>query len=140
MSLPTTLNTNEVKDSAGAEIEFQRLSSVDRKLVFAKIGETPSLPHRLTISHLETGVGLKARRRSLVRVDKTSISTVDSVTPVTFSAYIVLDAPVGAVTAMTEGATVLANLMSFVSSLGASTTILYDGTGNGSAALLAGSL
>jgi len=139
MALPTTLNTNEVKDSSGTEIEFLRLSSVDRKLVFAKSGETPSLPHRLTISHLETGVGLKLRRRSLVRVDKTSLSTVDAVTPVTFSAYIVLDAPVGAVATMAEGAQVLANLASFCSTLG-STTVLYDGTGNGSAALLAGSL
>jgi len=139
MSLPQILNTNEVKDSAGAEIEFQRISSEGRKLVLAKIGETPALQHRVTVSHLETGVGLKQRRRSLIRVDKTSVSTVYSVTPVTFSAYIVLDAPIGAVTAMTEGAQVLANLVSFVATLGG-TTVLYDGTGNGSAALLAGSI
>jgi len=138
--LPTTLNTNEVKDSAGTEVEFVRLSTLDRELVFAKNGESPALPYRLTIGHTESGVGLKRRRRSRIRFDKTSISTVDSVTPVTSSCYAVVDAPVGATTAMTESAHVLANLMSFLSTTGAGTTVLFDGTGNGAAALLAGSL
>jgi hypothetical protein len=138
--LSNTLNTNEVKDSAGAEVEFTRLSIADRKTVFAKIGETPSLPFRLTIQHQETGSGLKLRRRSVVRVDKTTISGVDSITPITNSAYIVLDTPLGASTTSAEAANTLAALVSFVASLGASTTILYDGTGNGAAVLLGGSL
>jgi len=138
--LPNNLTTNEVKDAAGAEVEFLRASTVDRKLVFAKSGETPSLPHRLTISHSEAGSGLKLRRRSVVRFDKTSMSTVDATLPVTTSAYIVLDAPVGAVTTDAEMKAVIANVLSFCASLGASTTILYDGTGNGAAALAAGTL
>jgi hypothetical protein len=138
--LSNTLNTNEVKNSAGTEVEFSRLSTNDRKTEFAQIAETPSLPYRLTISHQETGTGLKKRRRSLVRFDKTSISGVDSVTPITTSAYIVLDHPVGASTTSAEAANVVANLMSFVASLGASTTILYDGTGNGAVVLLQGGL
>jgi hypothetical protein len=138
--LTNTLNTNEVKDSAGAEIEFTRLSIADRSTVFAKISESPATPHRLAISHQESGAGLGKRRRSVVRVDKTVVSSVDSVTPVVVSAYIVLDTPVGALTVATEPTHVLAELMSFVASLGASTTILYDGTGNGAQVLLTGGL
>lgn len=138
--LSNTLNTNEVKDSAGAEVEFSRLSTSDRQTVFAQIAGNPSAPHRLTIAHQESGAGLKLRRRSLVRFDKTVISPVDSVTPVTVSAYAVIDIPVGALTSLVEPTHVMAELMSFCASLGASTTILYDGTGNGAAALLAGGL
>jgi len=137
--LPNTLNTNEVKNASAAEVEFQRLSTTNRSTVFGQISETPAQPHRLTISHLETGTGMKLRRRSLVRVDKTVISGVDSVTPITVSAYVVMDIPVGAMSAMTEGTNVLAELTSFVATLGTSTH-LYDGTGNGSVALLTGGL
>jgi len=138
--LPNTLNTNEIKGSAGTEIEFSRLSTSQRETTFAAIAETPSLPHRLSIKHTEVGSGMKLRRRSLVRFDKTVISGVDSVTPVTVSAYIVLDAPVGAMSSIAEATNVVAELMSFVASLGATTTILYDGTGNGAVVLLTGGL
>jgi hypothetical protein len=137
--LSNTLNTNEIKDAAAAEVEFQRIESDARKTVFAKISEAPALPHRITISHSESGSGLNRRRRSVVRVDKTVISTVDSVTPVTVSAYEVLDAPVGALAAGTEMTNVVAELGSFVHT-NATSTFLYDGTGNGSAALLSGGL
>jgi hypothetical protein len=138
--LSNTLNTNEIKNAAGTEQEFQRLSTNERETVFGLITETPSAPHRLTIKHLESGAGIAKRRRSLVRFDKTVISSVDSVTPVTISAYAVLDAPVGALNVTTEMANVIANLNSFMASLGASTTILFDGTGNGAATLLSGGL
>jgi hypothetical protein len=138
--LSNTLNTNEVKNAAGTEVEFSRLSTSDRKTVFSQIAETPSLPHRLSIGHIETGSGLTKRRRSVVRFDKTVISSVDSITPVTVSCYTVLDAPVGALTSSTEMANTCAELMSFLASLGASTTILYDCTGNGAKSLLEGGL
>jgi hypothetical protein len=138
--LANTLNTNEIKNSSGTEVEFQRLSTSDRSTVFAQITETPALPHRLTVNHQETGAAIKKRRRSVVRFDKTIISTVDLVTPVTISCYAVLDAPVGALAANTEMVNVTAELMSFMASLGTSTTILYDGTGNGAATLLNGGL
>lgn len=138
--LSNTLNTNEVKNSAGTEVEFSRLSTNERSTVFAQIAETPSLPHRLTISHQETGTLMKKRRRSLVRVDKTVISGVDDVTPITVSAYVVLDFPVGASETAAEATNVMAELLSFCASSGANTTILYDGTGNGASALLNGGL
>lgn len=138
--LSNTLNTNEVKDAAGAEVEFSRLAISDRDTVFAKISESPALPHRLSIKHQEVGAGLTKRRRSVVRVDKTSVSTVDNATPVTTSAYIVLDAPVGAITTSAEPAAVVANLLSFCATTGAGTTVLFDGSGNGAGALLNGGL
>jgi hypothetical protein len=138
--LSNTLNTNEIKNAAGTEVEFSRLLTSDRSTTFAQVAETYSLPHRLSINHQESGSGLKAVRRSNVRFDKTVISSVDSVTPVTISAYCVVSIPVGAISATTEVANVLAELMSFMASLGANTTILYDGTGNGAAALISGGL
>jgi hypothetical protein len=138
--LSNTLNTNEIKNSAGTEVEFQRLSTDARSTVYAQITETPSLPHRMTISHQETGAGIKRRRRSVVRFDKTVISGVDSITPITNSAYIVTDYAVGGSSSSAEMANVIAELLSFCASLGASTTILYDCTGNGAATLLSGGL
>lgn len=138
--LSNTLNTNEIKNSAGTEVEFTRLSQSDRSTVFAQLSETPSAPHRLTISHQETGSGMKKRRRSLVRFDKTVTSGVDSVTPITVSAYAVLDYPVGASTSSAEAANVLAELMSFLATTGAATTVLFDCTGNGARELLNGGL
>lgn len=138
--LSNTLNTNEVKNSAGTEVEFHRLSTNQRSTEFAQITESPATPHRLSIAHQEVGANSKRRRRSVVRIDKTVVSTVDSVTPVVVSAYVVLDTPVGALTAMTEPTNVLAEIMSFCASTGATSTILFDGTGNGAKALLEGSL
>jgi len=137
--LSNTLDSNEVKNAANSEVEFQALSIGDRQRVYGQVSETPSAPHRLSVKHTETGLGIKHRRRSLIRVDKTVISSVDNVTPVTASAYIVLDAPVGALTAATELANVLAELGSFVYTTDGA-TLLHNGTGNGAAALLTGGI
>jgi hypothetical protein len=138
--LSNTLNTNEIKNAAGAEVEFTHMDSKGRTRIFRQIAESPNLAHRLSIAHQETGTGKTKRRRSLVRFDKTVMSTVDTTMPVTISAYTVLDAPVGAMTANTEFANVLAELMSFCATTGAATTVLFDCTGNGANALLNGDL
>jgi hypothetical protein len=139
--LNSPLNTNEIKNSLGVEVEFERLSSgPGRETVFRQINESPSLQHRITIKHSETGTGINRRRRSVVRFDKTIIATVDSVTPVTISKYDVLDAPVGALTASTEIANVIAEAMSFFASTGSDSTIKFDCTGNGAKVLLNGDL
>lgn len=137
--LSNTLSSNEVKNASGTEVEFSRISISERATEFAQIAETPAYQHRLKISHQESGSGLNKRRRSLIRVDKTVLSSVDSETPVTVSAYVVLDTPIGALTANTEPSNVVAEIGSFVHTL-ATNTHLYDGTGNGAAALLAGGL
>lgn len=138
--LSNTLNTNEIKNSAGAEVEFSRLSTNGRSTTFSQISESPSAPHRLTVSHLESGSGLKQRRRSVVRIDKTVVSNLDATLLVPVSAYIVLDAPTGALNSMAEPTNVIAELLSFCATTGAGTTVLFDGTGNGAKALLEGGL
>lgn len=139
--LSNTLNTNEIKNSSGTEQEFQHLEfPPGRKRTFALIGESPSQPHRLSISHQEVGSGVNLRRRSVVRFSRKTLSQVDSVTPVETLAYLVVDSPVGAMTSSTVLTDLLANLVSFVASTGADTTIKFDGTGNGAQVLLNGSL
>jgi len=138
--LTNTLNTNEVKNAAGTEREFTRLSTADRATEFALIGESPAAKHRLLIKHQETGLGLKQRRRSVIRFDKESVSDVDTALTVTTSAYLVLDAPVGATLTDVQMKEVLANIMSFVATTGAATTVLFDCTGSGAAALVSGGI
>lgn len=138
--LANTLNTNEVKGSTGSEVEFTRLSINGRSTEFAKIGESPASPHRMSIKHTETGSGTSRRKRSVIRFDLTSESDVDQSLQVTDSCYIVLDSPVGARTSTADSATVLANLLSFCATTGAATTVLFDCTGNGAKALLEGSV
>jgi len=138
--LTNTLNTNEVKNASGTEVEFTRLSVGDRKTEFSQIGETPALPNRLAISHAESGTGITRRRRSVIRFDRTTAGELDTTVNVKSSAYLVLDSPIGNLTASTAAKAVLAQLVSFVASLGASTTILYDCTGNGADCLVNGGI
>lgn len=138
--LANTLNTNEVKNAAGTEVEFTHRQQNGSEREFMQVAENPSQPHRLSVKHSEVGSGLKKRRRSLVRFDKTIISPVDNVTPITISAYAVVDIPVGGLNATTEVANVVAELNSFLSTTGAATTVLFDGTGNGSKCLIMGEL
>lgn len=136
-----SLVTNEVKDSSGVEVEFIRKSlGPGSSTVFAKSSETPSNPYRLTVSHQETGTGINLRRRSLLRFDKSVNSDVDSSKIVTCSAYAVIDCPVGALTTAAEFKNVLANLMSVLATTGAATTVLFDCTGTGAAALIGGQI
>jgi hypothetical protein len=132
--LSNTLVTNEVKDAAGAEIEFERISMNGQQTIFRKVNETVGLPHRLTVSHSHVGSGKSAIRRSVVRFDITSENTAGD--KVLSSAYLVLSVPEGVADDMNDCKKALANILSFCASLGASTTILYDGTGNGAASLL----
>lgn len=135
--LSNTLNTNEVKNSAGTEVEFTRLSQEGRSTVFAQIAETPNTPHRLKISHQESGTGINLRRRSVVRIDKTTAGVTGLASD---SFYIVGDIAVGNHANYDEPKNILAELLSFCATTGAGTTVLFDGSGNGATALLSGSL
>lgn len=136
--LSNTLNTNEIKNAAGTEVEFSRLSTSARATEFAQISEIPNLPHRLKISHQESGSSVTMRRRSMVRFDKTVAGA--SLEPRVVSAYIVVDSPIGDLAADTEIKNVIAELLSFCATTGAATTVLFDCSGNGAAALKDGSL
>ena len=70
--LSNALNTNEVKDASAAEVEFSRISTNGRQTIFAKVGETPNAPYRLTVSHQEVGTGADLRRRSVVQIGRAS--------------------------------------------------------------------
>jgi len=137
--LNNTLVTNEIKDSTGAEVEFQRLSTGERTTEFSKIGETPGAPHRLLISHQEVGTGVSRRRRSRIAFEITSLGA-DTVTPVKNTAYVILDTPVGNQSSYNDAKMVIANLMSFLATTGAATTVLFDCTGNGAKTLTDGSI
>lgn len=121
-------------------MEFSLLSRQNRTAEFRLATEAPATPHRLTIAHQETGSGSNRIRRSKVRFDYSVYSDIDPTKVVVCSAYANLVIPTGLLGTYTAPTLVLANLNSFLSSLGATTTILFDGTGSGSAALLAGSL
>jgi hypothetical protein len=136
--LPLNLNTNEVKNSAGTEVEFSRLAALDRSVTFAQVGEVPNLEHRIKVSHLETGSGSERVRRSVVRVDKDILGASGKVRTISF--YMVASIPTGDMAALTEAAHVAAELNSLCSTTGAASTVLFDGTGYGSAALINGSL
>jgi hypothetical protein len=137
--LANTLNTNEVKNAGGTEVEFQHLRyPTGNSREYSLINESPQLTHRLKISHQLTGSGTSERRRSVVRFDK-EVAGADG-SQVTVSSYVVVDIPVGNLATYDEAKAVLAELMSFCASLGASTTILYDCTGNGATSLINGSL
>lgn len=136
--LSNTLVTNEVKNAAGTEVEFNRISTADRKTEFALNGELPGLPNRLIISHQEIGSGASKRRRSLVSFRKTVAGTDTS--PVTTIANLTLDIPIGNLSTFDCPKDVLAQMMSFVASLGATTTILFDCSGNGAVSLIHGQI
>jgi len=138
--LSNTLVTNEIKNAAGTEEEFERLSIAERSSQFARVGEVPSYPHRLDVSHQEIGTGVNKRRRSLLRFTKTVAGQVDTTQPMKCTYSLVADIPVGNMSTSSLANDVAANLMSFLASLGASTTILYDGTGNGAKTLASGTL
>lgn len=138
--LSNNLNTNEIKNSAGAEVEFEHVDSDGRTRVFKQVTESYALPHRLSIKHAESGVGIKRVRRSAVRIDKSVVSTVDTSLVVPISFYTVAVIPIGALLASTEPSHVCAELGSFTYTTGAGTTVLFDGTGNGSVCLLQGSM
>jgi len=138
--LSNTLNTNEIKNSAGVEQEFGRLSQNARSTEFGLLTETPALPHRLSISHQENGSGTSKVRRSVVRIRKTIAGQVDTTTPVVVEAYVVMSIPIGNMTSIAEATNALANLQSFVSTTGSGTTVLFDGSGLGAQCLLNGGL
>lgn len=138
MPLPTNLNTNEVKDSTGAEQEFKHWSLEGRVHIYTLAGAVPSLPCTLKVSHQETGTGLAAVRRSMVRADKSVVGK--SGKTVQVSEYKVTVIPVGELDDLNAVKDVNAYIDSFCATTGAGTTVLFDGSGNGDQCLIEGTL
>jgi NAD(P)H-dependent FMN reductase len=76
----------------------------------------------------------------MVRFDVTVPSDVDATKNVVVSAYVVFDAPVGALIATTHLKDTLSKLGSLVFTTVASVNFKFDGTGNGAVDLLRGEL
>lgn len=132
--LPTTLLTNEVKDRAGVEVEFEHYSLEGRTHIYAKKGGNPSLPCILKVAHQETGAGLSAVQRSQCRIDLDVVGK--SGKTVRVSAYKVVVVPKGELDDLDDVKDASAMLDSFLCTTGAGTTVLFDGSGNGDSALI----
>jgi hypothetical protein len=134
-----SLVTNEVKNSAGTEIEFSYLETLAGSgKVWKASSEAPNLKHRFSVRHTLVGTGVSERRRSALQFRKevAGVSLAERAHVVT----VTVDVPIGDIADYTDTKHVMAEAMSFLASLGASTTILYDCTGNGAAALVNGTL
>lgn len=138
--LPESLNTNQVKDSAGAEREFiHKLYTNDgSKRIFAASNEVYNLQHRLAIAHMELATGVDKRRRSMTQVIKEILGVSGVKRKIVWTNS--LEIPVGDLDSNDEVENVMAEGMSFVASDGSSTTILYNCTGSGALCLRDGSL
>lgn len=138
--LPTNLTTNEVKNAAGTEVEFLGYDNPDRGRIFAKSGETPAYPERVKFQHLSTGKGVNKRRRSVMRVDISSLSEVDSLTVITDSVYVVGDFAEGHHTTTTKQGLALAHVIALLASDGSNTTVKFDGTSTAGGFFISGTL
>lgn len=138
MPLPVDLTTNEVKDRAGAEVEFLHFSCEGRAHIYQKKDANPSLQQILRVEHAESGAGSEKVRRSVVRVDVPVTGTSGKIRKV--SAYKVIVIPVGDVADLNAAKDASAMLDSFCATTGAATTVLFDGSGNGNYAAINGTL
>jgi hypothetical protein len=140
MALPTNLTTNEVKNASGTEVEFLHFDAPPRGKIYHNAAVAPSEPQRIRFSHEESGISLKNKRRSLM---ETSIGVTgnDALgTPGKIVIRTVAEIPLGLLADFNDVAKAMAYHVSLLASQGASTTILYDGTGYGAAALINGTL
>lgn len=136
--LPTSLLTNEVKDRAGVEVEFEHWSLEGRTHIYTRKGGNPSLLNQLKIAHSETGKGFGLVRRSLNRVDLTVVGK--SGKPVVISMYKNAVVPLGELDDLNAVTDCLAMLNSFCCTTGAATAVLFDGSGNGDSTLINGTV
>jgi hypothetical protein len=137
--LANILNTNEIKNRAGTEVEFTRRNGgTGGSVEYSQVAETYNLPHRFKVAHQETGKGIETRRNSVIRFEKTVIGV--SGLPRKIISQQKMEIPVGDLSSSDEPKNVLAEVISLCASLGANTTILYDCTGNGAICLIDGTL
>lgn len=145
MSLPTNLTTNEVKNAAGVEIEFNRLgalSSNPRSLEFAYASEQPARPFRMAWAHQELGTERARIRQSVQKTNYTVPTTnlVDTTRSTTVTVQTKVTVPIGNLTSLADVKDAVAAHVSALASRGADSTILFNCTGVGAEALVNGSL
>jgi hypothetical protein len=138
MPLPQNLNTNEVKNAAGTEVEFLYRDEVGRTREYAASGEAPNLPHRIRVKHAETGKGIELVRRSVAQVEKQVLGV--SGTKRAILVYKVAVVPVGDIADLSAVKDASAELDAFCATTGAATAVLFDGSGYGDSAIINGTL
>lgn len=136
--LPTSLNTNEIKNAAGTEVEFGRQFTEGRKTVFEVSPKVPNRPHLITVQHSTSGKGSMLRRRSNVTVSKDIDGADTSVTYIRVSCT--LDIPEGNIADLDDVKDVMAELISGLASTGADTVVKFDCSGTLTQPLLNGSV
>lgn len=138
MPLSNTLNTNEIKNAAGTEVEFSHLSNEGQTHTYKAVGEAPNLQHRFRVAHQEIGESVDRRRRSNVSFSKevTGVSGTKRKIVIGLTG----DLPIGDIANMNDVKDVLAELLSFCATTGAATTVLFDCSGNGASCIVNGDL
>lgn len=140
--LPTNLNTNQVKNSAGTEVEYLFHKEEGRTREYAKSGESPALKSRLLFQHQTVGKegAFSQLRRSNFSTKEYVISDRDNLTAVPITASTTFTVPEGALLSLNAAKDVLAKHISCLASDGTDTTVKFACTGTAAEALLNGSL
>lgn len=136
MPLPLVLNTNEIKNSAGTEVEFTRKSTQGSTVEYAQTNEAPNREHRLRLANQTLGTGEDERRRSNLRITKEVTGVSGKVRTVSWS--LTMDIPTGDISDYTEPKNLMAEGLSFCATTGAATAVLFDCTGYGADAIVNG--
>jgi hypothetical protein len=138
--LPSHLNTNEVRGSDNAEVEYLRMSVEGRKVVFHKSGESPALKDRITFQHEEKGVGPKSVRRSNLSNLVEVTSDVDDTSTAQIIVSTTIQVPIGLLSTNTAVVNAMCKHTSLLATVGTSGVYASDGSGNGAKALTDGTL
>lgn len=134
--LTDLLNTNEVKNAAGTEVEFETWDKSGRSHTWKQVTEPPNREHRMRVIHTTAGEGEDTVRRSNLSISKEITGVSGKKRKVIFSGT--LTSPDGDIADQTELKNVIAEFMSVMATTGAATTVLFDCTGNGADALTYG--
>lgn len=136
MPLPVVLNTNEVKNAAGTEVEFTRSGGQGMTVEYTQINAPPNRDHLIRLANQVLGTGEEERRRSNLKITKEVTGVSGKVRTIIWS--LTMDIPIGDIADYTEPKNVMAEGLSFCATTGAATTVLFDCTGYGADAIVNG--
>jgi hypothetical protein len=139
MALADNLNTNELKNEAGTEVEYLNFDKGSRMKEWFKSGEVPGLPSHLKIQHREIGEGVDKKRQSNISLYITEIGSVDTTKQAKSIGSFSTTVPIGNIPNFAKITTVMACLGSLCYTNGTN-TFVYDGTTPGAAALINGTI
>jgi len=139
MALSDNLNTNELKNAAGVEVEFTRFGGEGRTRLWQPVSVIPALPQILTVQHREIGAGFDRRRQSNITLYISTVGTKDATKIVKNKVSVSCDVPVGNINDFSDIKYCLACVGSLLYTNGTN-TFVYDGSTPGAAALANGTI